>query len=200
MLFEASQLLIEREERLFGEITEADALKHREEEVDRLSADHRALEELVLQILKQSLSTDVNAEAVTSAVKAVLQEEQQDQRWKQRGRPSPAWRPSGWKKLHDSMLYSLVEERLDNTAAADLVEESSLQQDVTSMGRQLKQDLQLVVKLLKSCYPPELDICNTYAKWYHQTFGARLKKIADFGLDDKDCTFLLRWVNEYYPE
>ncbi|XP_044231284.1 tumor necrosis factor alpha-induced protein 2-like [Thunnus albacares] len=198
-LFEASQLLIEREERLFGEITEAEALKHREEEVDSLDVDRRALKDLVVQILKQSLSTEVNVVALTSAVKAICQEEEQDQQWKQRDGTPPAWRPSGWKKLHDSMLCSLVEEHMDNTSSSpeDQVEKSL---HIRSMGVQLKQDLLLVVEVVKSCYPPELNICNSYARWYHQTFSTRLKKIAEFGLDDKDCTALLRWVNEYYPE
>ncbi|XP_042244912.1 tumor necrosis factor alpha-induced protein 2 isoform X1 [Thunnus maccoyii] len=198
-LFEASQLLIEREERLFGEITEAEALEHQEEEVDRLDADRRALKDLVVQILKQSLSTEVNAEALISAVNAVCQEEEQDQQWKQRDGTPPAWRPSGWKKLHDSTLCSLVEERMDNTSSspADQVEKSL---HIRSMGRQLKQDLLWMVEVVKSCYPLELNICNSYARWYHQTFSARLKKITEFGLDDKDCTSLLLWVNEYYPE
>lgn len=202
-LSEASQLLIEREECLFGEITEAEALKHREKEVDRLDADRRALKDLVVQILKQSLSTEVNVVALTYAVTAICQEEEQDKQWKQRDGTPPPWRPSGWKKLHDSTLYSLVEECMDNTSSsppADLVEKSSLQVDICSMGRQLKQDLLWVVEVVKSSYPPELHICNSYARWYHQTFSARLKKIAEFGLDDKDCTSLLLWVNEYYPE
>eukprot|EP00064_Thunnus_orientalis_P014161 superscaffoldBa00002427_g14202 len=171
--------------------------------VDRLDADRRALKDLVVQILKQSLSTEVNVVALTYAVTAICQEDEQDKQWKQRDGTPPPWRPSGWKKLHDSTLCSLVEECMDNTSSsppADLVEKSSLQVDICSMGRQLKQDLLWVVEVVKSSYPPELHICNSYARWYHQTFSARLKKIAEFGLDDKDCTSLLLWVNEYYPE
>ncbi|XP_053192025.1 tumor necrosis factor alpha-induced protein 2-like [Scomber japonicus] len=204
-LCEASQRLIEREERLFGEITDAEAVKHQEEEIKRLSADRKVLEDLITQILKQSLNTEVNIEALTSAVKAICQEEEQDQLWKQRGGTSPDWRPSEWKKLHDSTLSSLVTDYMDNPTtssppADNVVNRSSLQVDVCGMGRQLKQDLQWVVDVVKTCYPPEMHICNTYARWYHQFFSARLRKIAEFGLGDKDCTFLLRWVNEFYPE
>lgn len=201
-LCEASQLLRDREERLFGEIMEAEALKHHEEEVDKLAADYRDLEGLVLQTLRQSLTPgEVRVEVLASAVRAINQEVNQDQQWKQRDRISPAWRPCGWKKLHDSTLHSLVEGRIDNpsTSPADQVEQSSFQANINSMGRQLKEDLLLVVKAVKSCYPPEQDICNFYARLYHQTFSARLRKIAEFVLEDKDCTFLLRWVNEYYP-
>ncbi|XP_059209245.1 tumor necrosis factor alpha-induced protein 2-like [Centropristis striata] len=201
-LSEASQHLIEREERLFGEINEAASLTHHEKEVNKLAADHKALEGLVLQTLRLSLSPgEVSSEALTSAVKAVKQEEDQDQKWAQRNQTLPAWRPSGWKKLHDSSLRSLVEERMDTPAIppADHVNQSTVQVDVNSMGRRLKEDLLSVVGVVKSCYPFEMDICNFYAGLYHQTFSTRLRQITDFGLGDKDCIFLLRWVNEYYP-
>lgn len=198
----ASKLLIERETRLFVKINEEKALKLWEEEVDKLAADRRTLEDLFQQTLRQSLSKEeANIVALMSAMKAVHQEEEQDQLWKQRGQTPPAWRPSNWRTLHDSTLRSLVEERLDNpsTPVAVQPEQSSLHVDIQSMGRQLKEDLLLVVDVVKCCYPPELNICQLYASFYHQTFSTRLRKIADFGLEDKDCTFLLRWVNEYYP-
>ncbi|XP_070776384.1 tumor necrosis factor alpha-induced protein 2 [Enoplosus armatus] len=202
-LCEASQLLMDREGRLFGEIMEDEALKHHKEEVDKLAADYKDLEGLVLQTLTLSLSSgEVSTEALRSAVKAVNQEEDQDQRWKQRDLTPPSWRPRCWKKLHDSTLRSLVEGRIDNppTPTADQVEQSSVRADVHSMGRRLKEDMLLVVEVVKSCYPPELDICNFYVRLYHQALSTRLGQIADFGLDDKDCTFLLRWVNEFYPQ
>ena len=115
-LCEASQLLIQREERLFGELKESEALTHHEEEIQKLAADHRDLEALVLKTLRLSLSLgEVSSEALTSAVTAVKQEEEQDELWTQRDQTSPPWRPCGWKELHDSTLRSLVEERMDNT-------------------------------------------------------------------------------------
>ncbi|KAM6917365.1 tumor necrosis factor alpha-induced protein 2 [Lycodopsis pacificus] len=202
-LCEAGQQLLEREERLFGEITESEALTHHQEEVSKLAAEHRALQGLVLETLRLSLGLEeVGSEALTSAVKAVRQEEDQDQRWTRRDRTAPAWRPSGWKMLHDSTLRSLVEERMDNpsTPPADRTGQSSIQADVRTMGRQLKEDLLRVVTVVKSCYPPESGICDLYAGLYHRTFSARLRKITDFGLGDKDCTCLLLWVNKEYPQ
>ncbi|XP_029983441.1 tumor necrosis factor alpha-induced protein 2 isoform X2 [Sphaeramia orbicularis] len=202
-LSDASQLLIEREDDLFLAITEAEPLRGWEDEVNKLAANHKALEGPILQALSLSLSPqDISSEALTSAVKAVCQEEEQDQRWAQRSRTPPQWRPSGWRNRHDLALRVLVEERLDNpsTPPADQVRHSSIQADVCSMGRQLKEDLLTVVERVKGCYPPEMDICNFYAKLYHQTLSTRLRKIADFGLGDQDCTFLLRLVNEFYPE
>lgn len=211
-LCEASQLLIDREKRLFGEITESEALKDHEEEANKLFTDRAALKDLVMQTVSQSLSlspAEVHNQAavsalmlaLTSAVKAIHQEEEQDQFWKQRCRTPPDWRPCNWQRLHDSAIRALVEKRMDSpsTPPADQVQQSSIQADINSMGRQLKEDLLMVVVVVKSCYPPERRICQFYAKVYHQIFRARLKKIAEFGLDDRDCTFLLRWVNEYYP-
>ncbi|KAK2826754.1 hypothetical protein Q5P01_020968 [Channa striata] len=204
-LCEASQLLIEREELLFEKITDAEALRVHKEEVDKLSADYSELKDLIVQILQQSLSVgleDVTTDTLTSAVKALYQEEEQDQLWKQKGSTPPTWRPGNWKELHDATLNNLVKDRMDNpqTPPADHAEQSSIQVDVNSMGRQLKDDLLWVAEVVKICYPEQTDICNFYARIYHQIFSSRLTKIADFGLGDKDCTFLLRWVNEYYPE
>ncbi|XP_073340549.1 tumor necrosis factor alpha-induced protein 2-like isoform X2 [Pagrus major] len=198
---EASQMLIQREERLFGEITEAETLVHHEEEVDKLAVDYRDLEGQVLWTLELSLIPgEISTEALTSAVKAINQEVEQDLRWKQRTRTPPAWRPRCWKKLHDEKLCSLVEQRMDNPSTPSPDGNlSSIQADIYSLCRQLKEDLLWVAEVLKICYPPELDICNFYARLYHQNLSTRLRKIAEFVLDDKDCKFLLRWVNEFYP-
>ncbi|XP_061599794.1 tumor necrosis factor alpha-induced protein 2 isoform X2 [Cololabis saira] len=206
--FEASRQLIDRENQLLGDTTEQDKLKDCAEELSQLRADHDALEKMVVQSVQQSLSLVADevmdeaaasalAAALASAVKAVYEEEVQDQRWKRRKSRSP----SNWKKLHDATLRSLVESRLDSpvTRLAGEGEQSSLQLDVQAMGRQLREDLLLVVTALKGCYPPEADICHFYATLYHQAFSTRLRKMADFVLDEKDCTFVLRWVNDYYP-
>lgn len=135
-------------------------------------------------------------------MKAIAQEDKLDQLWKQRDRTAPNWRPGGWKELHDSTLRSLVKDHMDNpsTPLAIQVEGSSVRADIQSMGMQLKHDLLWVVDVVKTCYPPEMDICNFYAGLFHQIFSSRLRKIADFGLDDKDSTILLQWVNDYYPQ
>uniref|UniRef100_A0AAZ1XQJ9 Exocyst complex component Sec6 n=1 Tax=Oreochromis aureus TaxID=47969 RepID=A0AAZ1XQJ9_OREAU len=196
---EATQQLIDREKHLFWETAEAN-----KEAVEKLAADHKALEERVWQTLQQSLSLsseEASVSALKSAVKAINLEEEQDQLWKQRSQTPPAWRPSEWKKRHDEVLQKLVNGRMDNPSSptGDQVNQSSIQADIQSMDRQLKDDLQWVVEKVKNCYPPEMDICNFYARQYHQTFKARLRKIVG-SVDDEDCSFLLRWVKESYPE
>ncbi|CAI5697056.1 unnamed protein product [Oreochromis niloticus] len=196
---EATQQLIDREKHLFWETAEAN-----KEAVEKLAADHKALEERVWQTLQQSLSLgseEASVSALKSAVKAINLEEEQDQLWKQRSQTPPAWRPSEWKKRHDEVLQKLVNGRMDNPSSptGDQVNQSLIQADIQSMDRQLKDDLQWVVEKVKNCYPPEMDICNFYARQYHQTFKARLRKIVG-SVDDEDCSFLLRWVKESYPE
>ncbi|XP_028995839.1 tumor necrosis factor alpha-induced protein 2 [Betta splendens] len=196
-LSEASHQLIERENNLFVEKTD--------EGVDGLAADHKKLKDAVVETLRQSLSLspgEARAEALTSAVKALWQEEQQEQVWRLSHGPLPAWRPCGLKELHDSMLCSLVRERMDAapSTSVDQVDQSTLKAAITGMGRQLKEDLLFVVDVVKSCYPLKMDICNFYARTYHQTFSNKVKEMSASCLGDEDCTFLLLWVNEYYPE
>ncbi|XP_017262998.1 tumor necrosis factor alpha-induced protein 2 isoform X2 [Kryptolebias marmoratus] len=203
---EAGLLLIGREDFLFGGTAEEEALRDHAEEAEELAAKRGALEKLLVQTLEQSLSLkpdQINDEAsvsvltttLTSAVKAIHQEEKQDLKW------TACRSPSNWKKLHDSTLCHLVEGRMDNPSAgpAGPTGQSSIQTDIYNMGRQLKEDLLQVVQVVKTCYPPESNICQFYASLYHQALSARLRKIADFVLDDRDCVFLLRWVNDYYP-
>ncbi|XP_078145713.1 tumor necrosis factor alpha-induced protein 2 isoform X2 [Centroberyx gerrardi] len=200
-LCEAGRQLIDREERLFGEIAETEPLQHHEEEERKLAADRGTLVCLVEQALKRSLSSEEgNAEALTSALKAVCQEEQQDRLWILRPQKNPPWRPARWRKLHDSTLRSLVEERMDSASMpGEQGQQSSIQQDVCAMGKQLKDDLLRVARGVKGCYPPELDVCNLYARLYHQAFSARLKRIAEFGLAGRDCAAMLHWVKDHYP-
>ncbi|XP_008314197.1 tumor necrosis factor alpha-induced protein 2 isoform X2 [Cynoglossus semilaevis] len=199
----ASQQLIEREELLFGQNTEEQKLKDHEAEVKSLAADYSTLRDRILQILLQSFSLDIESvKGLTSAVITIHQEHQQDQLWKQRSRTSPCWRPCRWTELHNKTVLSLVKARMDNPQKSSEGQRgmSSIMEDIFCMGKQLKDDLHFVVNVVKTCYPPEHNICQSYAELFHQAFSFGLKNIADFGLGDKDCAYLLRWVNEYYPD
>uniref|UniRef100_A0A3Q4I8B0 Exocyst complex component Sec6 n=1 Tax=Neolamprologus brichardi TaxID=32507 RepID=A0A3Q4I8B0_NEOBR len=196
---EATQQLIDKEKHLFWETAEAN-----KEAVEKLAADHKALEEHVWHILQQSFSLsteEASTSALKSAVKAINLEEEQDQLWKQNSQTPPTWRPSEWKKRHDEVLQKLVNGRMDNPSSptGDQVNQSTIQATIQSMGTQLKDDLQWVVEEVKNCYPPEMDICNLYARLYLETFKARLRKTVG-SVDDKECSFLLLWVKESYPD
>lgn len=75
----------------------------------------------------------------------------------------------------------------------------SMHAEITAMVRQLKEDLLLVVDGVRSCYPPEMDICNFYAGLYHQCLSTRLKEKAEPDLNEEDSRTILLWVNNYYP-
>ncbi|RVE66348.1 hypothetical protein OJAV_G00106340 [Oryzias javanicus] len=194
---EASLHLIGRESSLLSSQTS-------EEEMDKLAADRSLLENLVLKCLQHSLtlaSAEVNSEAtpsaLRSAVKAIYLEEKQDVLRREKG----CQNLSQWQRLHDSTLCSLVQDRLEDLQMGPVGQKnpSHIQSHIQSMGRKLREDLLVVVRQVKTCYPPEAKICHFYATLYHQTLRAALADIVDFVLDDQDCSFILRWVNEYYP-
>lgn len=168
----------------------------------QLADNYRELEKQVSETLNRSLSAEVSLAALTSAVRAIHQEAQQDRRWQQSPQTRPGWRPANWKKHHDESLRNLVQQRMNasTTTPNDPTKQSpSIQAEITAMCRQLKDDLLLVVEGVRSCYPPEVDICNFYASLYHQCLSARLKEFAELDLNDGDCKTILCWVNDYYP-
>lgn len=71
---------------------------------------------------------------------------------------------------------------------------------VCRLGKRVKEDLLTVVRTVKDCYPPHMDVLNVYAGLYHQTFSAQLAQLAAPGLEPDDCSYLLFWVNHCYPE
>ncbi|XP_033843935.1 tumor necrosis factor alpha-induced protein 2 [Periophthalmus magnuspinnatus] len=201
---EVSQLLIDEENELFLQTNESVQLLN--SATDELQNSHQKLEEAILKTIRLSLNRgEVSPEVLRSAVTAMCKETDQDLFWiQQRQDEKPKWRPSSLQNEHDKVLNFLVDERMDNPTAPccspETVQGSSIQTDVWGMGRQVKQDLETVVEVIRTCYPKNMDICNIYAKLFHNALGTRLQKIAEFGLDDKDCTFILRWVNEFYPQ
>lgn len=68
------------------------------------------------------------------------------------------------------------------------------------MGRCVKNDLLTVVRMVKDCYPAEMDILNKYAGLYHRGFSARLTEIAASELNIENCSYLLLWVKQQYPQ
>ena len=68
------------------------------------------------------------------------------------------------------------------------------------LGRRVKEDLLMVARAVKDCYPPQMDIVNLYAGLFHQNFSARLTGLVASGPDADDCRYLLFWINHYYPQ
>ncbi|XP_017282900.1 tumor necrosis factor alpha-induced protein 2a [Kryptolebias marmoratus] len=199
-LEEISRRLILREEELFS----LDV--HREDEEDQLQRD---IENLRIQIwitvhntFTSSASRDL--EVLRSAVASIQQQEEQDQRWKDCPKDQvPVWRPQRWLSTHNQLLQKMVESRLSQAAEENSREtdqlSSAVKKQVCRMGKRVKDDLLTVVTKVKSCYPAKIDILNVYAGLYHHAFSVRLAELTAADLEINDCSYLLFWVNHYYP-
>lgn len=187
------------EERLFGSNEEA-----RIEEVeDKLHTDYEIFLSRLRIAIHDSFIED-NQETLKNALTSILLEEEQDRRWAEVAVDQrPIWRPTNCRKKHDILLKMVVEERMKN---ADVQENkadklsTSLKKEVCRMGKQVKKDLLIVVRNLRECYPPDFDICRTYAQLYHQTFSTRLQELTKSSIDFEDCLYILSWIVNYYPK
>ncbi|KAJ8341358.1 hypothetical protein SKAU_G00336490 [Synaphobranchus kaupii] len=200
-LSQAGKQLIIEEECLFGrEIGKEE--KESRENVEELKRNYEALLEQIRQSVESSLSADAEGlERLLSAVSCIQQEVEQDKRWREEPEALiPPWRPRQCRQAHDAWLAKLVEERMEGMEAViggDNMS-SSIKRDICKMAIRVKQDLLKVARDLKNCYPEEFDICNVYARLYHQAFSKRLTKITEFELDVDDSTYLLSMVNYIY--
>ncbi len=205
----AGKQLISREDRLFelkqdGIGSKMKLVEEEEDSEARLAKDYEDWMESVMRTLENSIDLQSleEQEQLKEAVQAILQEEEQDMRWKgfqEEGRPP--WRPRRCKQKHEALLERLVQRRLDEAQLDSSVEmQSSLQQTIIRNAKRLKEDLLKVVTWVSSCYPEEENVCQFYATLYHKIFSARLREVAEYSLCDKDCILLLQWVNQDYPK
>uniref|UniRef100_A0A8C6KLI5 Tumor necrosis factor, alpha-induced protein 2 n=1 Tax=Nothobranchius furzeri TaxID=105023 RepID=A0A8C6KLI5_NOTFU len=182
---------------------------HCEEEEDQLQRDFEGLRVQIWMAIHNSFSPPMSAEGdlevLRSAVAAILQQEEQDQRWRDSPKEQvPVWRPQRWFSTHNQLLRQMVESRLSRAVEENSQETDQLssvvKKQVCCMGKRVKEDLLMVVRKLKDCYPAKVDILNVYAGLYHQTFSARLAELISSELEMDDCIYLLFWVNHYYPQ
>ncbi|KAG9336589.1 hypothetical protein JZ751_002936 [Albula glossodonta] len=195
----AGQQLIHLEESVFRN----DMGKEEKVKKEKLKRDYEALLRQIWLAVEASLTfSSEELKVVKSAVSCIQQEEEQDQRWKEEpGAVAPDWRPMQCRRKHDALLQQMVKKRMEETedlSRADKLS-SSLKRDICKMGIRMRDDLLKVVQELNKCYPEEFDICNTYARLYHEAFTEHLMKITEYELDLEDCTYLLSWVNDHYP-
>lgn len=177
--------------------------EEREDEEEKLIKDFEDLLQTVMATVETSFDVQTNEEKVLlkEAVLAIDQEEKQDRRWEGvEENKRPPWRPRCCRQAHDRLLQNLVMQRMEEAKLDSNVNiKSSVQLEITAWGKQLKQDLLKITKNVKNCYPEE-NVCQLYAKIYHLVLSNKLREITDCGLDDKDCIYVLQWVNILYPE
>ncbi|XP_035474356.1 tumor necrosis factor alpha-induced protein 2-like isoform X1 [Scophthalmus maximus] len=197
---EVGRRLIVREEQLFSQDSTS-------EDNSRLQKD---FEDLTLQIWTTvqntftSSSSSGQLDQLRNAVACIQQQEVQDRRWTDRPEDRlPVWRPLKCISAHNTLLHNLVESRLTEAAEDESGGtegfSSPLKREVCHMGRRVRDDLLTVARTVTDCYPPEMDVLNVYAGLYHQSFSARLTELAASGPEISDCSYLLLWVNHFYP-
>ncbi|KAM8725300.1 tumor necrosis factor alpha-induced protein 2-like isoform 2-T2 [Acanthopagrus schlegelii] len=212
-LEEVSRKLILREEQLFSQDSPCEL------EVDQLQKDFEALRLQIWMAVHNTFTSSSSfssscssssspssgqLEVLRSAVASIQQQEVQDRRWT--GSPEervPEWRPQKFQSAHHGLLQKMVESRLMKASEEDCGGaeglSSPVKRQVCCMGRRVKEDLLTVVRTVKDCYPPQVDIMNLYAGLYHQNFSSRLTELAAAGLEADDCGYLLLWTNHCYP-
>ncbi|XP_037607368.1 tumor necrosis factor alpha-induced protein 2-like isoform X3 [Sebastes umbrosus] len=204
-LEEESSRLIIREEQLFSQDSRS------EEEEDQLQKDFEALNLQMWMAVHSTFNTSTTSSSssehlkvLRSAVASIQQQEEQDRRWA--GCPEervPVWRPQKCLSTHNTLLQNMVVSRLMKAAEEDCGEanrlSSPLKKEVCRMGKRVKEDLLTVVRTVQDCYPPQMDILNVYSGLFHQSFSARLTELAASELEQDDCSYLLFWINQYYP-
>uniref|UniRef100_A0A096MG53 Tumor necrosis factor, alpha-induced protein 2b n=1 Tax=Poecilia formosa TaxID=48698 RepID=A0A096MG53_POEFO len=202
-LDDLSRKLILREEELFTQDGRS------EEEEDRLLKDFESLSVRVWMAIHSSFVTTATPagrpDVLRSAVDTILQQETQDQRWTERPADSaPVWRPLRWLRTHNLLLQKMVEKQLkdaEENETGDTGQLSSVtKRQVCRLGKRVKEDLLTAAEAVRHCYPSRMDVLNIYGGLYHQAFAARLAQLCSSELDLDDCSYLLFWVNHYYPD
>lgn len=203
LLAEADQQLLACEDHLFSSEPAEEKVFHTEDEVDRL---HKEFEILLLQlrtVISDSFNNE-NYETLKSAVTAILQEEERDRYWNEAARDKcPTWRPTRCRQIHDTVLQTLVEMRIQQAhkeeSGADNLS-TSLKTDICRVGKRIRTDLLQVVRHIQQCYTPEFDVCNMYVQLYHQAFSTKLQELTRSNIELEDCIYILSWINRFYPK
>ncbi|XP_016888974.1 tumor necrosis factor alpha-induced protein 2-like isoform X2 [Cynoglossus semilaevis] len=198
---EVSSRLLEREAQLFSQDRSSEDDKAAKEQL------HKDFEDLKVQlqtVVEKTFSDQPSA--LRSAVICIQQQETQDQLWTSAPEDTrPPWRPLKCRHAHDVLLQNIVSARLRNAREQQVSGEqqelsSVLKRQVYNLGKQVEEDLLMLVQNLGDSSSPHLDVLNTYARVYHQGFSDQLIQIAGSELDVEDCVYLLFMVNHYYPE
>ncbi|XP_062268015.1 tumor necrosis factor alpha-induced protein 2a [Platichthys flesus] len=200
-LEEISRRLIIQEELLFSHDSSS-------EDEDQLLREFEALKLKIWMAIHNTFtwsSSSGQLDVLRSAVASIQQQEAQDQRWTCRPHDRlPVWRPLNCLRTHNTLLQNMVASRLRKAAEDELSGTHSLsspmKRQVCRLGKRVKDDLLTVARTVKGCYPPHMDILNIYAGFYHQSFSARLTELAASALGPEDCSYLLLWVNDCYPQ
>ncbi|KAM8921356.1 tumor necrosis factor alpha-induced protein 2-like [Pelodytes ibericus] len=193
----ASQDLIVLEHEIYNQTDD----KINDESTQELESLYVKLEDAVFEVIKDSIRED-NQDLLKEAVQAIVEQETEDIRCSSESNSTQVniLRPLKWKqKWLDYVKLSVSEQVKNLPGISPRDSNSSFSQNFISLGKTIKTDLIHVVKHLKVHYPPQFDVCNIYAQYYHSLLKTQVESITEFELTGKDTHLVLCWVHNIYP-
>lgn len=191
----ASQQLLKRESCVFVSQSSTNEVICTEDEIKDLRKDYENLMDHLKMAISDSFDTE-NQKTLTSAITAVVQQEEQDKLWEEAEEEPPCWRPMRCRQMHDKILQEVVKIRLRGVNEEES-DTDMLKRDVVQAGGVIQNDLLQVVNHLQRCYSSDFNICNMYARLYHQAYSAKLKKLLQISVTAEDYRFILQQINTY---
>uniref|UniRef100_H3AYP9 TNF alpha induced protein 2 n=1 Tax=Latimeria chalumnae TaxID=7897 RepID=H3AYP9_LATCH len=173
-------------------------------ELEDIQSAYKTLGDRIWEIIEKSMTIAKDEpELLKSAVQIIVQEEEQDQKYlaeKETSGKIQESRPRQWKKNWMSVIKQSLTNGMNEAPSVSLANKtSSLCQCFLNIGKRIKNDLNTVETHVKHCYPEEFDICNIYAKFFHDFLSDQLKAVTEFHLQKKDNHFILCFVQNIYP-
>ncbi|CAH2328561.1 tumor necrosis factor alpha-induced 2 [Pelobates cultripes] len=193
----ASQDLIALEHKIVGK-TDEEGLEEKKQEIECL---YERLGDEVFKVVKVSIVED-DACLLADAVQAIVEQEAEDTAFSLEAttEQSNTVRPRKWKQKWLDCVEQSVREQIKNITEIPSTDSTSpFSKNFVSLGKTLKTDLTHVVQHLKPLYPAELDVCNTYANYYHVHLKSYIERITAKELNGKDIHFVLCWIHDIYP-
>ncbi|XP_074852553.1 tumor necrosis factor alpha-induced protein 2 isoform X2 [Carettochelys insculpta] len=200
--FQATRHLIALERALYSNLDgkNDEELSRDQSKVELL---YEFLKNKVFNIIKNSIGlAPANPSLLVHAVDTIVEQEEEDEKYKSEKSPDKivTHRPRKWREIWLDTVKQSITDRMKDTQHTSCAENlSATALCFLHMGKTMKEDMIIVVRHIKQCYPPQFHVCRTYAECYHNYFSSQLQLIADFELGDKDTYLLLTWVQNIYP-
>ncbi|XP_007886482.2 tumor necrosis factor alpha-induced protein 2-like isoform X1 [Callorhinchus milii] len=191
---EAYEHLIELESRCYSSDAkekDEDKLKM-QQEVESL---YELLDSAITTVLKKSMSiSQEKPDLLKMVIQVRNQEEKMDQIYVQKDVGKSGRNPRGWKSKWLEILQESVDERIGEIPNA-----SKASSYLEQLLKQLKEDVDIIMKHVKPCYSKEYNVCKIYADCYQKTISSQFKLIIENRVTENDAYVLLRWIYGHYP-
>ncbi|XP_047657355.1 exocyst complex component 3-like protein isoform X2 [Tachysurus fulvidraco] len=194
-LAEANQQLLDREKSLFNSQSSFEEAICTEDAKNDLKKDYETLMEHLKKAVHDSFNMD-NQEMLRSAIKAIVEQEEEDKLWEEASEETPSWRPM---RCNDTIVKEVVENRLQQINVDDS-DTDILKTAVVQISSIMQNDLLQVIKHVQRCYSEcysDFNACNMYAQLYHQALLTTLRKLLQCSVTMEDYRFILQQISSY---